>query len=343
MASAGLLYLLIVFSGYLDSAVWVLLVTGYDSYLIGNLLDSILKRVNVFTKRFPFALLFYFTLLVVLVATAAFVGSWLQQVVKGPYTSLTIGLIVVAEFTAITPLLVLVNVLLTHPEFIPIVPRFVRFANRVDIWLTGQTWRRSFRIIPNVEFIRGARQRTSVIWWGGHGELSLRLVQGTPATPASHLSKIPFDLLPENEVNSLFSILGIKSRTFRIDGFLEWDSFSKTCYVVRYKDGLDWRAPNAKNYSLQELTLDSRGDPTFVREVDPLTFEPKDFNDDVIVTVFHAGNKRRLIVDGIHRAVILTNESLSRTAYPSARIVECPGEKVDRLFPSDFTHILTSD
>ena len=332
-----LLYLLLVGAGYASSGLWVLLTVAFDSYLIGNLTDSILKRARTLTGRFRFALFAYSVLLASLVIFAASFGSWLQRVVQGPYPSFTLGLFIVEEFSAITPLLLLVNILLTHPEFVPVVPRLIRIGNRIDIWWAGETWRKTFQTLPIVEYVRGARQRTSVIWWGMRPSLDLNAVHHALNLPSLISAPlIRLDFLPEHELVSLFDALDIRARTFSVRGFAEWDSFSKSGITVRYKNGLDWHSKTAVNYSLRDLASDTKGNPEFSRRVDPLSLEPRDFEDDVIVTAYNPVRKQRLIVDGIHRAAILTNESNDKSAFPSARVIECYGEKVDWLFPCDF-------
>ena len=101
---------------------------------------------------------------------------------------------------------------------------------------------------------------------------------------------------------------------------------------------IDWHSPDAVNYPLRELAVDTKGSPEFIRKFDPLTFEPEDFGDNVLVTACDTKKNRRIILDGTHRAVILTNESNMKLLFPSASIIECYGDEVDRLFPFDLGH-----
>jgi hypothetical protein len=67
--------------------------------------------------------------------------------------------------------------------------------------------------------------------------------------------------------------------------------------------------------------------------------EPEEFASDPIVTALDTRTNKRLIVDGIHRSVILTNEGRSKVRVPSAELVECYGSRVSHIFPFDFSHL----
>jgi hypothetical protein len=57
------------------------------------------------------------------------------------------------------------------------------------------------------------------------------------------------------------------------------------------------------------------------------------------VTAYDTKKDKRLIIDGIHRAAILTSETEKQCSMPSARIYECYGDNVDKIFPCDFSHL----
>jgi hypothetical protein len=65
----------------------------------------------------------------------------------------------------------------------------------------------------------------------------------------------------------------------------------------------------------------------------------RDFENDIIVTAYDTKKDKRLIIDGIHRAAILTPETEKQCSMPSARIYECYGDNVDKIFPCDFSHL----
>jgi hypothetical protein len=62
-------------------------------------------------------------------------------------------------------------------------------------------------------------------------------------------------------------------------------------------------------------------------------------NDSDFMTAYDTKKDKRLIIDGIHRAAILTSETEKQCSMPSARIYECYGDNVDKIFPCDFSHL----
>lgn len=188
-------------------------------------------------------------------------------------------------------------------------------------------WNPAWQPLALTDFIVQARQRTGVIWWGGGGTVPLG------PTP------IAFRFLSQDDLEALFRVLGIATRQYEIRGFEEWNRFAKSCHTVSYKDGKGWQLIDAKNYSLEDLAKDNIEEPSFVRRIDQVSHAPEEFGDGVIVTAYDTMKRKRLILDGIHRAAIMTNESKSRTRLPRATVIECYGNKVNQLFPFDTIHL----
>ena len=105
---------------------WVFMIEALDSYMVGDLLNFLLKHVERFTQRLKFALLRYSMAVVGVVVAGAWIGSYLTPLIQGPFPSLLVGLTVVYEFTAVTSILLLVDVLVQHREFIPEPKGFLR-------------------------------------------------------------------------------------------------------------------------------------------------------------------------------------------------------------------------
>jgi hypothetical protein len=64
------------------------------------------------------------------------------------------------------------------------------------------------------------------------------------------------------------------------------------------------------------------------------------YNDNVIVTVFDTAKKKRLIVDGWHRAAALTMACEDGINIPEVRIIECAGNQVNVIFPCDIHQLV---
>jgi hypothetical protein len=60
-----------------------------------------------------------------------------------------------------------------------------------------------------------------------------------------------------------------------------------------------------------------------------------------IVTAYHTEIKKRVIVDGFHRAVAVEIESEKSKSIPEVTILECYGNLVHTIFPFEFCHLMT--
>jgi hypothetical protein len=59
------------------------------------------------------------------------------------------------------------------------------------------------------------------------------------------------------------------------------------------------------------------------------------FVDNTIITVFDSKKKKRLIIDGQHRASAITIACEKKDKIPKVRVLECYGKSVNLIFPCD--------
>jgi hypothetical protein len=163
-------------------------------------------------------------------------------------------------------------------------------------------------------YVDETREATQVIWLGRIAALNQQ--------------KVAF--ATDDDLISLFQISRLGTRQWSIASYDAWESFSESCYLVRYKYGKQWQDEDAENYTLKEFACEKQKDPEFTRE--------GEFTHNIIISAYDTQRDKRVIIDGIHRATILTVECEKRLRIPKATIYECYGDAVDRIFPCDFSH-----
>lgn len=107
----------------------------------------------------------------------------------------------------------------------------------------------------------------------------------------------------------------------------DWREFSESSFLPWYKSGLKYTDLDRVNYSLYEYAARY-----------PSTLDPD--QEMRILTAFHTEVRKRLIVDGCHRAVALETEVSKNNTIPIVTVLECFGSNVDRIFPCDFSPAL---
>jgi len=175
-----------------------------------------------------------------------------------------------------------------------------------------------WKSLPEQTYIDEARGTTKVIWLGRLSAIE------------TGADRIPVQVVTENDLLSLFKIIGLRTRQCSIDSYDQWEKFEESCHLVRYKNGKFWQDEDAENYALTEFAVEKENDPEFIRN--------GEFNRHIIITGYDTQRDKRLIIDGIDRSTILTNERRKRHRVPTATIYECYGSTVDRIFPCDFSH-----
>jgi hypothetical protein len=64
-------------------------------------------------------------------------------------------------------------------------------------------------------------------------------------------------------------------------------------------------------------------------------FDIDRFVDNTIITIFNSKKKKRLIIDGQHRASAITITCEKKDKIPKVRVMECYGKSVNLIFPCD--------
>ena len=145
------------------------MIDALDSYFVGDLLNFFLKQFEQFTQGFRFALLRYSLALVAIAAVGAWIGNYLAPVIQGPFPSPLVGLTVVYEFTAVTSILLLVDVLLQHREFIPNSEGFLRSLGLgVDAKLSFEEMTAEYPVITRMVGEDWLRKQLSLPIQGRH-------------------------------------------------------------------------------------------------------------------------------------------------------------------------------
>ena len=62
----------------------------------------------------------------------------------------------------------------------------------------------------------------------------------------------------------------------------------------------------------------------------------KDFT---VTTAYHKTLDKRLVIDGVHRALGIESKSISNDLFPAVTIIECYSNKIDENFEFDFRHL----
>jgi hypothetical protein len=135
------------------------------------------------------------------------------------------------------------------------------------------------------------------------------------------------------DLQEIFKNSNTKARQCIISDIPSWDKFSDSCFLPPVKleecsHGL---------YKLKDFLLSpSIRDDTRFNHLE---------NEDnlMIITAYHTSIKKRVIVDGFHRAAALEAEikNKERFAIPKVTISECYGNLVHTIFPFEFSHLLT--
>src|ERR1700730_15859704 len=88
-----------------------------------------------------------------------------------------------------------------------------------------------------------------------------------------------------------FVFTDTRIREAEISSIDEWGEFSESCFLPVYQQG-DWSTPNNENWNPQEYAKLNPSTLTYSNEI-------------LILSAFHTLLKKRIIIDGAHRAVAL--------------------------------------
>ena len=173
-----------------------------------------------------------------------------------------------------------------------------------------------------LEFVQYTMFNTGVIWLG---RSAFVIDQHSRQIGACFL-------VPPEELVSLFSVTETKTRECIINRGNDWKNFSDSCYVQGCMDGKTWKDVDGKKMPLREWAKEKRNDHEFTRN--------RSFDNDIIITAYDTDKRKRLIIDGIRRASILTNECENKDAeFSPMKIWECYGKQLMTIFPCDIIQL----
>ena len=130
---------------------------------------------------------------------------------------------------------------------------------------------------------------------------------------------------------NIFNITRTQTYECIISSDNDWiDFISDSCYSLNCEDGKSWTDVDGK----KQTFLDWMATAT-VRYDSKYIFEREKFLDNIIITIFDTTKQKRLIVDGMQRAAVLTICSETGVSSPNVKVLECYGGRIDVLFPCD--------
>jgi len=129
---------------------------------------------------------------------------------------------------------------------------------------------------------------------------------------------------------------GVRSRKCIIHSIEDWRSVIENAFLPRYKDGRCWEDPIARNFTLLEYSLDVHPDVKS-KANERLSRQANEIN---LTSVYHPTLDKRLIVDGVHRAIGLQLKINKNEQIPEVRLMECYGTNVAQMFEADFGHLI---
>jgi hypothetical protein len=181
----------------------------------------------------------------------------------------------------------------------------------------------SWNPVSHPEYILVTRKRTKIIWLGNtfsyfqFGNIICY-----------------FERFSLNELVTLFNVTKTQCKKISINSCEEWIKFSESCYSTSCKNGKNWTDIDAKKETLKEWI--TRADVSTKPE---FQFDETKFKDNIIITIYDNRKQKRLIIDGIHRAVALTIACMNQHSIPQVVIFECSGNQVMTIFPFDIIQL----
>ena len=146
--------------------------------------------------------------------------------------------------------------------------------------------------LDSMNYVSSLMYETGVIWLGR--KVAILDPHCMPITKIS--------LVPPEEMVILFNNTNTLTSQCTIRNCYEWNQFVQSCYVLRCKDNKSWKDSDGEKMNLKEWSEHNRNNSEFCRT------GSKPFTKDVVFTIYDSIRCKRLIIDGTHRATILTNE-----------------------------------
>jgi hypothetical protein len=126
----------------------------------------------------------------------------------------------------------------------------------------------------------------------------------------------------------------VRARKCTIRSQEQWKSMIEKASLPKYKGGKSWEDSTALNFTLYEYSLQVPSEVEF--RANSILGEAKGIK---LTSVYHTVLGKRLLVDGIHRAIGLQLEVNRNGQVPEVTLMECYGTKVAEMFKADFVHL----
>jgi hypothetical protein len=133
----------------------------------------------------------------------------------------------------------------------------------------------------------------------------------------------------EEKVLAKCTQIGIRARQFRIGGKEIWQQeIQDDCNVVRYHDRMgkevNYDDQNAVHIKAQDLGAKYGNDPEYQSKTGA-----------ILISAFDTFKRKRVIVDGVHRAAVMSSIFSKNSDYTDRILYEWYGH-VRAIFPYDF-------
>jgi hypothetical protein len=158
------------------------------------------------------------------------------------------------------------------------------------------------------EFIRLGKGRIRVIWWGKDEYKQI-----------------------EKDTKAIFDVTNTRVRVRIVYGSEQWMKTLARYSTLVPTDDKMWMDTRAKKMTVLEVLDKWEGRGFF-------PFENSKLVDRLFFTVYDTSREKKLILDGLHRALSITQaikEYKLTTFFPALTILEAYGPRVDMIFPAD--------
>lgn len=126
-----------------------------------------------------------------------------------------------------------------------------------------------------------------------------------------------------------FAYTDTRVRRARISSREEWAEFSGDAVLPWYKAGGGWNVLGSVNYTLAERAREPFPPPTSEADM-------------TLLTAFHCLLQKRLIADGVKRALKVEKMFQAGEQIPEVSVIECYGTQVHVTFWPDFLNVVTN-
>ena len=134
---------------------------------------------------------------------------------------------------------------------------------------------------------------------------------------------------------ALCDLIEVKARQLKVSTREVWQNkIDNSGYVVDYHDGNGNPANVMTDSKAVHYTLQQYGDKYGAEYSNNPKYRSK--TRDILVSAYDTFKNKRVIVDGIHRAAVMSSTYSDDSDYSNRIVYEWYGDKVNELFPYDF-------